>query len=204
MSCANPIKKAVRNVKYSAWEKVGMEKRDLFKREVSNVKEEQEDSGKAFKDALTQLKEVYGFDGGNLEKEYNKLNSAYKDAQAEAQDASQSIEQLDTVAGDLFSEWKDEIKEIKSSDLKKESSKKLSNTKKRYEELHDHLKETEEKMEPVLARLKDQVLYLKHNLNANAIGGLKNEGKRIESDIEKLMNEMKKSSQEAEQFIKTL
>lgn len=203
-SCANRMKKAVRDVKYSAWEKVGYEKRDLFKREISNVTEEQEDSQEAFKDALTKLKDVYGYDGGNLEKIYKKLNSSYEDAQGEAAEASGSITKLNTVAQDLFEEWNKEIEEIQTSDLRKKSSKQLSETKSRYQDLYSHLKTTEAKIVPVLARLKDQVLFIKHNLNAKAIGGLKTESNRIESDIEKLIQDMNDSNKEAEEFIKTL
>lgn len=77
VACANPVTKAVNKVKYSAWESIGFEKRDLFKRQVSNVKDEQEDTQEAFKDALEQLKSLYAFDGGNLEKEQRRLNAAY-------------------------------------------------------------------------------------------------------------------------------
>lgn len=203
-SCANKVKKAVNSAQYSAWETVGVEKRDLFKRKISNVKDDQEDTGEAFKDALTRLKEVYAFDGGNLEREYNKLNNSYEEAQEESAEVSQSITKLNEVAQDLFVEWEGELQEIKTADLKRKSSKQLSETRSKYKALHRHLKTSENKMAPVLARLKDQVLFLKHNLNAKAIGGLKAEGDKIESDIEVLLDEMNKSTKEAEEFIETL
>lgn len=203
-SCANKVKEAINSAQYSAWEKVGVEKRDLFKRKVSNVKDDQEDTGEAFKDALTKLKEVYAFDGGNLEREYNKLNNSYENAQEESTEVSASITKLNEVAQDLFVEWEGELKDIKTSDLRRKSANQLSETRSKYKTLHGHLKKSEQKMAPVLARLKDQVLYLKHNLNAKAIGGLKTEGDKIESDIEGLLSEMNKSSKEAEAFIETL
>jgi predicted nucleic acid-binding Zn-ribbon protein len=198
------VEKQVNKVKYSAWEKVGVEKRDLFKRNVNNVKEEQEDSKEAFKDALTRLKEIYKVDGGKLEKEQARLSTSYDEARAEAADVSESIKKLDTVANDLFDEWEEEIGEIETKDLKKRSKEQLKTTKTRYEKLHAQLKQSEEKMQPVLSRFKDQVLFLKHNLNAQAIAGLKTESNRIQSDIEKLMKEMQESSKDADALIKTL
>lgn len=203
-SCANKVKEAISSAQYSAWEKVGVEKRDLFKRKISNVQEDQEDTSEAFKDALTKLKEVYAFDGGNLEREYNKLNSSYEDAQEESSEVSASISKLHQVAQDLFKEWEGELEDIKTAELRRKSSEQLSETRSRYKKLHKHLKSSENKMAPVLARLKDQVLFLKHNLNAKAIGGLKTEGDKIESDIETLLNEMNRASKEAEEFIETL
>jgi len=203
-SCANPIKKAVNKAKYEAYEMVGMEKRDLFKKEVANVKEEQEETGEAFKDALTKLKEIYLFDGGDLEKAHGKLNSSYEEAKEKSKNVSGRITQLDTVAQDLFTEWQNEIQEISSADLKSKSRDRLAETRQKYNQLHKQLKTSEAKIAPVLSKLKDQVLYMKHNLNAKAIGGLKTESAKIQNDIEKLMNEMKESNAKAESLMREL
>lgn len=204
ISCANPVKKAVNKARYSAYEAVGMEKRDLFKREVKKVKNEQDDTGEAFKDALTELKEISKFDGGALEKQHGRLKDAYEEAKEEAADVSGRINRLDEVANDLFEEWEKEREQIQSSDLRRKSSRQLSQTKERYLELEEHLRRSEAKMKPVLTRLNDQVLFLKHNLNAKAIAGLKAESNKIENEVEKLIRDVNKSSQEAEKFIESL
>lgn len=56
-------------------------------------------------------------------------------------------------------------------------------------------------MQPVLTAFQDQALYLKHNLNAQAIGALKGELGRIESDVEALISNMQQSIAESESFI---
>lgn len=203
-ACSSTVEKTIRDTKYSAYELVGVQKRDLFKREVNGVKENQEDTSEAYKDALERLKEVYAFDGGNLEKEYSKLNSAYEDAQKESSGVSSSIKQLETVAQDLFAEWKKEIAEISAPDLKSKSNKALQETQAKYKEFHASLKKSEKSMSPVLKKLKDQVLFLKHNLNAKAIAGLKTESAKIEGDISTLIKEMNTSISQAEAFIKTI
>lgn len=195
---------ACSQIKYSAWETLGVEKRDLFKREVKSVKEHQKESVESFQDALTRLKEVYDFEGGDLEKNYKKLNSAYEKSKQDAEAVSEDIKELNKVAVDLFKEWENEISEISSKDLKRKSKQQLKETKTKYEDLHKKLVSSEKKMGPVLSKLKDQVLYLKHNLNSQAIAGLKTEGNRIQDDIEKLMKEMTASSKEAEELIKEL
>lgn len=203
-SCAKRIHKAVNNAKYSAYEAVGFEKRDLFKREVSNVKEDQEDTGEAFKDALTRLKEIYNVDGGDLEKQHSKLKDSLDEAKEEAAELSARIRKVDEVANDLFEEWSAEISEIQTSDLRSKSTNQLTQTKRRYRELEEQLNRSEKKMAPVLAKLNDQVLFLKHNLNAKAIGGLKEEQGKIQADIKSLINEVNESTRQAEAFIETL
>ena len=52
--------------------------------------------------------------------------------------------------------------------------------------------------------MKDYVLYLKHNLNAQATGSLKEETLQIEEDVSDLINQMNRSIQQTEHFIEML
>jgi hypothetical protein len=56
----------------------------------------------------------------------------------------------------------------------------------------------------VLSALKDNSLYLKHSLNAQAIGALKGQYKTIKRDVESLMSQMSKAIAQSQQFIKLL
>lgn len=192
---------AARNVVYSAYEKIGIEKRDILKKRVKTAKEDQQEAGEKFTDALTQLKAMYGFEGGDLEKKYNELHSAYEKANDKASDVHNSIEKMETVAGDLFKEWEKEIESMTTDSLQSKSRRSLQDTRSKFAELDASLKKSEKRMKPVLQKLNDQVLYLKHNLNARAIGSLKGEATNIQGEIEKLVNEMNSSIKQADQFI---
>ena len=48
------------------------------------------------------------------------------------------------------------------------------------------------------------MLYLKHNLNASAVGALEGELKTIQQDVSRLINEMKASVAESDAFIRTM
>jgi hypothetical protein len=66
------------------------------------------------------------------------------------------------------------------------------------------MKAAEAKMDPVLAAFKDQVLFLKHNLNARAIASLQDTVGRVESDVQRLVAEMEASINEANTFIQQM
>ena len=189
---------------YSVMEKMGKHKRDILKENVEEAKEEQGEASEQFKDALTKLKEIYAIDGGKLEAAYKKLESEYEACDERAEQVSEKIDEMEDVADDLFDEWKDEIKEISSKNLQKKSKEKLKKTRKKFDVLRDAMKKAEKRMKPVLTQLKDHVLYLKHNLNAQAIGSLKGEMEDIELEIGKLIEDMNKSITEADSFITTL
>ncbi|MDQ6632366.1 MAG: DUF2959 domain-containing protein [Verrucomicrobiota bacterium] len=193
-----------RSAMYSAWETFGVQKRDLLKKAVMAARTDQKEASEQFKDSLTRLKELYGFEGGDLEKTYNALKSNYDRSNSKADAVRKRIKEVETVSSDLFSEWEKEIKQISSAELKSSSRRQLSETRDRYEELHAALKKAEKSMEPVLTQFRDQVLYLKHNLNAEAIGSLKGETARIQTEISKLIAEMNESIAQSDKFIKAL
>ena len=193
-----------RSTYYSTMEKFGVYKRDLLKKRVVAARDEQKEASQQFKDAMTRLKELYGFQGGDLEKTYDALNRDYDLSAAKADDVHKRIRDVETVAEDMFKEWEGEIKEISSETLRANSRKQLQETRRRYDDLHAALKQAEKSMDPVLTAFHDHVLYLKHNLNAQAIASLKGEAVSIQADIAKLIAEMNASIAHTDQFIKQM
>lgn len=188
---------------YAAWEKLGKEKRHLLRDNVEKASAEQQEAAEQFKDALTRMKEMYGFKGGQLEEVYSKIKADYEESEEHASTVRERIKNVEQIAGDLFSEWEGEIQEISDPALREKSRKSLQNSRQNYARLEKAMKRAEASMNPVLKRHKDQVLYLKHNLNARAIGTLKQEAGSIEADVQKLIAEMERSIQEATRFLKS-
>ncbi len=179
-------------------------KRDLLKKRVTEARDDQQQAQKQFKDALTQLKEITKFDGGALERAYNSLKGEYEDCVDQADTVRKRIRAVETVAGDLFEEWEKEIGEIGTPSLRDSSRQQLAATRQRYDDLHRALKSAEQSMTPVLSQFHDYVLYLKHNLNAQAIASLKGETSNIQEEIARLIEQMNRSIARADEFIKTL
>jgi hypothetical protein len=189
---------------YSTMEKFGVYKRDLLKQSVVAARDDEKAAGQQFTNALARLKELYGFEGGDLEKSYNGLNHEYERSVERANAVHKRIKEMETVAADLFAEWEKEIQQMSSAQLQNSDRDKLRETRGRYEELHTSLKRVEQSMDPVLTRLHDQVLYLKHNLNAAAIASLKGETINIQTEITRLLQDMNAAISQADSFISTL
>ncbi|MGD9728669.1 MAG: DUF2959 family protein, partial [Nitrospiraceae bacterium] len=62
----------------------------------------------------------------------------------------------------------------------------------------------EQRIDPVLRPLRDQVLYLKHNLNAQALSSLKGELVKVDAQVDQLVKDMNRSIAEADKFIQGL
>ena len=187
---------------YAAWEQVGKEKRHLLRDNVEKAGEEQQEASEQFKDVLTQIQALYGFDGGELEKAYRRLKADYEDCETRAADVRERIAKVEQIAKDLFHEWKQEIEQISNPDLKTKSLKSLTATQRRYAQLEQAMHKAERRMNPVLQKVRDYVLYLKHNLNAQAVGALEQEVGRIEVEVDSLITDLNASIQEADAFLK--
>jgi len=193
-----------RSAYYAAYEKFGVYKRDLLKKDVVKARDEQAGAQKEFKDALTRLKEITKFEGGNLEKTYNSLKSDHDDCVSRAEAVRKRVKDVETVAEDLFTEWEKEIQQISTASLRDSSREKLAATKRKYEEMHRALQQAEQSMDPVLRLLNDYVLFLKHNLNAAAVASLKGEAMNITTEINRLVEAMNLAIARADEFIKTM
>ncbi len=189
---------------YGAMDSVGVPKRDIMVYRVEKARDTQMEAKQQFKSALDQFTQLTQYDGGDLEETYNRLNDEYEDSVDKAKEVRKRIDDIEDVSEALLEEWKEEINEYSSASLKRSSEEKLRATEKQYHQLINAMNEAADKMDPVLVVFKDQVLYLKHNLNAQAIASLKGELGTIQSDVSSLIAAMEKSIDEADAFIKTL
>lgn len=190
-----------RSAYYSVWEKLGWAKRDILVDRVKDAREDQEAAKEQFKTALQKFQELTNFKGGDLEAMYKKLDKEYLECEERAEDVRTRISKVDTVAQDLFKEWEKELGEYDNDELRRDSESKLRDTKSRYNQMYSAMKKAEGKMEPVLKTFKTQVLYLKHNLNAQAIASLQTQVAGIQTDVDRLIEDMERSIKEADGFI---
>lgn len=189
---------------YKTMEMFGKEKRDLLKTRVTEARNEQQKTAEQFKDALTRLRELYGSSGSDLEKMYDRLKTEYDAADARAKSVRERIDKMETVGRDLFKEWEQEIGQIQNASLKSDSRAKLRDTQMKFDQLSSSMRKAEASLAPVLKQFQDQTLYLKHNLNAQALGTLKTEAADIEREVARLINDMNTSIKQADSFIEGL
>ena len=189
---------------YKTMEGLGIEKRDILVDRVEEARDAQDDASEQFASALDQFRSTVNFDGGDLEETYDRLNSEYEKSVEEAAAVTERIESVEDVAEDLFTEWEKELDQYSRADLRRNSASLLNDTRKRYKQLMTTMHRAERSMEPVLVAFQDQVLVLKHNLNARAIGALRNELDSIERDTANLIAQMQKAIAEANAFIDSM
>ena len=191
-----------RNAYYNTWEKFGYAKRERLVDNVKAARKEQVDAKQQFSSALEQFKSVVNFKGGDLETVYNKLNKEYLRCESQAGEVRDKIQSVKNVATALFQEWEGEVQQIKDDpSLQRQSRELLDRTKGNYKEMIDRMDAAAATMDPVLTKFKNRVLFLKANLNAQAIASLSGTEVELGGDIDRLIKEMQASIDEADRFI---
>lgn len=189
---------------YGAMEKVGVHKRDILRDPVEEAMDSQEEAKQEFRSALEQFEAVVGIQPGGLKDAYTELQGTYDDAESRAKEVSDRIAAVEDVSGDLFAEWQREIDMITNAKLKAGSRKQLQSSQTAYRGFISAMRQAESSMQPVLTAFRDQVLYLKHNLNAQAIASLKGELSTIEADVGRLIRDMVESIRLSQAFLNQL
>lgn len=188
-------------VYYGTMEKVGIHKRDILVDRVEDTRDSQQEAQEQFKSALEKFGSVVTIEDSNLKSAYESLNDEYENSKEAADDVSERIDEVEEVAEDLFDEWTDEIDTYSNADLKRASKGQLRDTQTRYKQMLVSMHKAEKSMQPVLTTFHDNVLFLKHNLNAQAIGSLKSEFSSLKNDINVLIQQMNQSISKSDKFI---
>ena len=192
------------SIYYSTMEKFGVQKHEILVDRVEEARNSQEEAKEQFKTALEQFSAVVNFDGGELEEKYEILNAEYKRCKSKAEAVSDRIAAVENVGKALFAEWETELNQYSSASLRQSSQRKMIRTRQEFDQLIRSMHRAEDRIAPVLSAFQDQVLFLKHNLNASAIASLKNELAMVETDVASLIEEMEAAIAEADGFIKTM
>jgi ElaB/YqjD/DUF883 family membrane-anchored ribosome-binding protein len=191
------------NAYFKSMEAIGFPKRELLVKRVEAARESQKDAKEQFKTALETFRTVVNVRSGDLETKYEKLKRQLDQSEARASEVRSRIEKVEEVSEALFREWRNELVQYKNPELRRNSEESLADSRARYLTLISAMKRAEGRLEPALQPLRDDVLYLKHNLNAQALSALTRELDEVEGNVDSLVRELEASIAEADSFIRS-
>ena len=182
----------------------GTHKREFLVARVEDARTGLEDTKEQFQTALERFGALVEFDGGNLGTLYRALKREFDRSDQMAQAVHSHIDTIEELAHALFTEWELELDLYTNRTLRSRSRQKLKLTQRHYQHLIKAMRKAESRIDPVLNAFRDQVLFLKHNLNAQAIAALQHELVTVSNDIAAMIKVMEHSILQADQFIRTL
>lgn len=198
------LSKLFRNFYYTARESIGEHKRDIVVYQVEQACSSLQETRNEFEDALGKFRSLVNVNESALEHKYNLLNRQYQFCRSKSDSVTDRIRAIEEVSHALFAEWENELNEYTDRNLRNNSKQQLKAARQNYMRLIKTMRLAEARIQPVLLAFKDQVLYLKHNLNARAISALQHEFIEIGIDISQLIHAMELTIIEASQFVSVL
>ena len=189
------------SVQYSALEKVGIHKRDILVDRVEDARDSQAETRENLVSAYDQLSVLIGHDGGELEDQYERLDKKVERSRDSIEELDDRLSSIDRVSSDLFEEWESELELYNSAALRADQEKKLAEARKQFWVMRERMQTARNRVDPVMAVLSDNVLYLKHSLNAQALAALRGQATLLEGEVEALIRDMQIAIDEADAFI---
>jgi len=198
------VKARCHKIYFRAIESVGHHKRDILVSRVESARDGLEEAKEQFQSALEKFSELTQFHGGELESVYRELKSEFDYSGSKALAVKDRIDAVQNVAEALFAEWEEELEQYSNRSLRSASRQKLKQTQQLYGQLIAAMRRAESKIDPVLRVFHDQVLFLKHNLNAQAIAALESELVTLTLGVAGLITAMERSIDRANMFMQSL
>ncbi len=196
--------KKFRKIYFQTRESIGEHKREIVVHQVGQACISLQETKEEFEETLKRFKSVVTVSDSTLEQRYHLLNRQYQFCCTKSEAVSHKIKAIQEVSEALFIEWENELNEYSNRTLRNHSKQQLKAAKQNYSKLIKAMQRAESKIHPVLSAFKDQVLYLKHNLNSQAIAALQHEFIEMSVDISQLIFAMEQTIEEASRFFSTL
>ena len=189
------------SAKYSALEKVGVHKRDILVDRVEDARDAQTDTQEHVVSAYEELSALIGHDGGELEQKYKRLSKEVDRSRDAIKDLDEHLSDIDRVSEDLFEEWESELDLYSSAALRSDQEKKLALARRQFSTMRERMQTARNRVDPVMAVLTDNVLFLKHSLNAQALDALRGQASVLEGKVDALIRDMQIAIEEADAFV---
>ena len=117
---------------------------------------------------------------------YKKLQGEMETTEKRRADVLRADDEMKTDADIVFKSWADSTGAIASPDLKKRSEERLAKTKERCAQIQAAGHRVGEAYLPFMSTLKDQVTYLGHDLNAEAVASLKKDAAKVNAQAQEV------------------
>lgn len=180
------------------------EPRELLVDRVEAARDSQQEGAEQFRDALSEFKAVVDLPDSDLERQYTRIDKAYQRSQDAADEIHTRVDRVVAASNRLLKEWRTELDDYNDPSLRRLAEAQFDETRVKAEQLIASMRKIESRMQPVLTSFRDQVLYLKHNLNLSAIAALEGEAIVIAGDVDTLIADMNRAIAEADAFIRSM
>ncbi|MEO8601876.1 MAG: DUF2959 family protein [bacterium] len=191
-------------VYYAAMEQLGWEPRDVLVSRVETARDALAEAKTRFLDALGAARAVQQATGRDAAAAQKQLRDAYAYANARAQTVRRRLAAVQSAAGELFTEWRDDVATTKDAAARARTQQLHDSAEARYQHLLTSMQSAADAMPPVLDALRDQVALHTATGSAPAANVAADGLAALERAVARSVDDFEQAIAEADVFIKQL
>lgn len=135
---------------------------------------------------------------------YKKLQKSLKKSEKSAAAVGAQAEKMDSAASEYFASWEASLSEFTSDEMRARSEERMKETRQRYDGILQAGREAGEAFRPFVTLLKDQIVFLGHDLNPAAIEDLQDDAERLNSQAKEVFSKIDETKRTAMRYIASL
>lgn len=155
---------------------------------------------KRMQDSLAAASAMGQTEGGKLESDFQRLDSAVKDTGEKIIEFRKRVVDMNKTSDDFFANWTTELHKYATEEFRKRSEARLEETRGQYKRVVTAMQRPDEKLDPFWAQLHDVALFLSHNLNREGVASVKNTLKKLDAEAADLYKLIDAAVAEADNF----
>lgn len=188
----------------SMMEKAGIPKREILAHRIEDARDAQIKARYQFNRTLERYRQALNASSADQATQLAELQRDYAASQQAADAVKPRVGQVEAVAQAVFDDWERELDQYQSPALRDASAQQLQQAREQYRLLIGKMRSAQSKVLPALGALNDQLLYLRHQQNAQVIGGLQQNYSTVSGTVEPLLTDLQRSIEGAGGLIQRL
>lgn len=153
---------------------------------------------------LTSYNALFAGDVQDVRKAYKDVEKGLESTEKQRDEVKKRVDSMKVEADAYFASWNESLQQIGSDNLRKRSEDRMNETKSHFNGVLAAVADARGAYEPFAANLKDQWVYLGHDLNADGIASLKPDADELNSKARNLFKSIDDGMKKADEYVESL
>jgi hypothetical protein len=143
-------------------------------------------------------------EGGTYRERYDVLGVEFTRTEQRVREMGEATKRLERMARDYFVDWEARLYEFADPTIREASRRQLDGSRREYERILTDVRRTQARAERVTNAFGDQVRFLRHNLNQQALSALQQPAIELQLEFQDLLTEMDSAAEALDYFAASL
>jgi uncharacterized coiled-coil DUF342 family protein len=182
----------------------GLKRTDNLIKKAEDLVKETTSAREQIGKTLDTYNSIFASDTKDVKKAYKGVEGEMENTEKKREDVRKKLDETKLEADAYFTSWKESLQQIGNPDLRKKSETRMGETRAKFDGILGTIGEARAAYEPFITNMKDQWVYLGHDLNPSGISSLKPERDKLNVTAKELFGKIDASTKKATEYINSV